>query len=771
MKRLLSMFLAVLTLVSMVSVIAVPAQAASDLKASQGMVDILKIFEGFEEKPYWDSKQYSVGYGTRPLTDEDLERYFKEGITKEEAEQLLYHYLDDYGTELNQFADKWGLTFTQGQFDALLSLSYNCGTGWLYSDSTLRRAIIEGKTGNELLFAIGQWSTSGGVTSRPHVRRRLIECNMYLNGTYINQVPANFRYVLYNNNGGDGDIKVQCFDDTIAVEPYSVPTMDGYVFAGWYTEATGGQRVTDLTKLSGNPTIYAHWSADSNAGVTPPETTDPEETPAGTKVTVTATDVNMRKGPGTGYALAGKANKGDVLYVTATRQGGSYLWGETAKGWIALKYTDYSGEAEQPPVTTPKPTEPPVTTPKPTEPPVTTPKPTEPPVTTPKPTQPEETKPTGVQVTVTATDVNMRKGPGTGYALVGKADRGDKLTVTATQQGGSYLWGETAKGWIALKYTDYGKTQQGDKDEPVTPPEEEGTTPLDLTGVTTADSLNIRTGAGTGYTKVGTYPRGTKVVILEKKLVGTSTWGKTDKGWISMNYVKLDEVKEDPKPTEPTPTEPPVTQPPAEEPEKTMGTITGNSLRIRSGAGITYSVRGYLNKGDRVEILEQKVVGNMTWGKTSKGWISMDYVKLDKTEAVQPKTGKVADGVTLRVRSGPSDSYAITAYLASGTKVTVYETKPVGTALWGRVDKGWVMMDFIVLDGAVEEKPEANVQQGVITASVLNVRQTAGMSGKIVGSYRKGAKVEILQTRKVGTMTWGQTTKGWISMDYVKISE
>ena len=31
--------------------------------------------------------------------------------------------------------------------------------------------------------------------------------------------------------------------------------------------------------------------------------------------------------------------------------------------------------------------------------------------------------------------------------------------------------------------------------------------------------------------------------------------------------------------------------------------------------------------GQKVEILEQKTVNGMTWGKISKGWISMDYVK------------------------------------------------------------------------------------------------------------------------------------------------
>lgn len=785
MKRLFSILLAALMLVSMVSISTVPAQAASNMRASQDMVEVLKIFEGFEAKPYWDNKQYSVGYGTRPLTNEDLERYFKEGISREEAETLLYHYLDEMGAELNAFADEYNLTFTQGQFDCLLSLSYNCGTGWMSKDSTLRRAIIEGKTGNELLFAIGQWSTSGGVTSRPHVRRRLIECNMYLNGVYINQVPDNFRYVIYNNNGGTAEIKVQCYDSNIPVEPYSVPTMEGYIFAGWYTEAVGGTKVTDLTKLSGNPTIYAHWTVDPNGGAAQPEDTQPDATqPTGTRVTVTAADVNLRKGPGTSYAIAGKANKGDVLYVTETAEGGSYLWGKTDKGWIALKYTDYTvaeppvttPEATQPPVTTPAPTQPPVTTPAPTQPPVTTPEPTQPPVTTPEPTQPPVTTPEptqpetpqGTKVTVTATDVNLRGGAGTSYAVVGKADKGDVLYVTETKQSGSYLWGKTSKGWIALKYTDYSSAGE---EEPVTPPATEK-----LTGITTADSLNIRKGAGTGYDKVGAYSYGTKVEILEKKLVGSSTWGRTDKGWISMNYVKLDENKEETKPETPETTEPanpPETQPPVEETRKNMGTITGDSLRIRSGAGISYSVRGYLNKGDRVEILEQKVVGNMTWGKISQGWISMDYVKLDSAnnDTTIVGTGKVAGSSTLRVRTGPSTSYAIAAYLAPGTQVTIYEQKLVGTTLWGRIDSGWVMMDYIAMDGAEEEEPEAAVIRGTVTASSLRIRQTAGLTGKIVGSLPKGAKVEILQTRKVGDMTWGQTTQGWISMDYVKVTQ
>lgn len=48
--------------------------------------------------------------------------------------------------------------------------------------------------------------------------------------------------------------------------------------------------------------------------------------------------------------------------------------------------------------------------------------------------------------------------------------------------------------------------------------------------------LNIRTGAGTKYPVVGRYKKGDKVMVTETKLNGTTKWGKTNKGWISMKF-------------------------------------------------------------------------------------------------------------------------------------------------------------------------------------------------------------------------------------------
>jgi uncharacterized protein YgiM (DUF1202 family) len=106
---------------------------------------------------------------------------------------------------------------------------------------------------------------------------------------------------------------------------------------------------------------------------------------------------------------------------------------------------------------------------------------------------------------------------------------------------------------------------------------------------------------------VGSYRKGDKVTILEIKQVNGVTWGRTDKGWISMAYVKLD----------------------AREETTTgfVGTITADALCIRKGPGTGNVVVGSYQRGQTVTILEQTRVGITLWGRTDKGWICMDYVK------------------------------------------------------------------------------------------------------------------------------------------------
>ena len=56
--------------------------------------------------------------------------------------------------------------------------------------------------------------------------------------------------------------------------------------------------------------------------------------------------------------------------------------------------------------------------------------------------------------------------------------------------------------------------------------------------VTPSIGVNIRSGPGTGYGKVGAYPMGTVVDVLEAR----DGWGRTDKGWVSLAYLEAVEA-------------------------------------------------------------------------------------------------------------------------------------------------------------------------------------------------------------------------------------
>ena len=133
-----------------------------------------------------------------------------------------------------------------------------------------------------------------------------------------------------------------------------------------------------------------------------------------------------------------------------------------------------------------------------------------------------------VVVTVTSNNVNNRQGPGTNYPSQGKFSKGQQLTITAVQKGGNYMWGKCELGWICLQYTDYDTViKQGST--------EAGT--VTATGVIIkTDLLNVRSGPGVHNPKVGTYKRGDLVKITLQQKVGNTTWGLTEKGWISLYY-------------------------------------------------------------------------------------------------------------------------------------------------------------------------------------------------------------------------------------------
>ena len=324
-------------------------------------MELLKSLEGFDKYPRWDYSQWTVGHGSR-CPDEDLERYREHGITYEEADALLRKHANTFAKSINSFLNKFELDYSQQQFDALLLFTYNFGTAWMFRESSSWRAgLINGMTGNEFLFQIGQWCNAGGEILRPLITRRLIETNIFFNGIYSRTVPENYGYVMFEFNGGDGETQVQAYDSDLDAPIRVIPTREGYTFVGWYTSIKGGKKITELTENTKGLTLYARWVEGENVDIEdlPDEDLPEDNTIDPVRVTVDADYVNVRSGPGTNYSVVGSASYGDSMTITEVQAGTGYTWGKfDGDRWIALMYTNYEEVIKNPAEPTDPPTEP-----------------------------------------------------------------------------------------------------------------------------------------------------------------------------------------------------------------------------------------------------------------------------------------------------------------------------------------------------------------------------------------------------------------------------
>lgn len=436
-KKLICAFLALVMLIGVIPGVPLVAKAESNMTASRDLIELLKAFEGFRPIPFWDNSQYSVGYGTFcGYTKEQVPAEYWNGISEETAEALMVNHLSGNIAGLNRFIDKHGLTLTQQQFDALLSFTYNCGGNWM-NDTTgnMYRAVTSGDAGAYLAYAVGLYKTSGGVPSRGHINRRMIELQVFFYGIYgVDQVynyknwPEKVRYVYLDGNGGQMRYGIQAFalsHPTGFFEEATPPTgvdENGnpftYEFAGWFTQRGGGKQVTKLTEaMTNGMVLYAQWKNPAGEIVTLPAdtgtTTDEDVT-----VVVNNWDTALYEGPGDYFSEVRRMTQYEQLHITKVTTGkDGKLWGQSVDGWVLLSKTNYDSVKPQ--------------------------------------TPPDTAEGTWYKVT-TPGGLNVRTGPGTSYDKVSDAFKATgsrvKIVETQAEENSARVWGKMSDGnWICIQ--------------------------------------------------------------------------------------------------------------------------------------------------------------------------------------------------------------------------------------------------------------------------------------------------------------------------------
>lgn len=128
---------------------------------------------------------------------------------------------------------------------------------------------------------------------------------------------------------------------------------------------------------------------------------------------------------------------------------------------------------------------------------------------------------TGVVTVTTPIGVNIRSGPGTGYAVVGGLGYGARVSTYGSSGG----WYRVNSGWISSSYTNAGGSGGSGGGNPGSGGNRT---------VVAGSGLYIRSGPGTGYGVVGSLGYGASIPTYNY----SNGWYRTSGGWVAADYVR-----------------------------------------------------------------------------------------------------------------------------------------------------------------------------------------------------------------------------------------
>lgn len=265
------------------------------------------------------------------------------------------------------------------------------------------------------------------------------------------------------------------------------------------------------------------------------------------------------------------------------------------------------------------------------------------------------------------------------------------------------------------------------------------------------------------------------------------------------------------KPVVPTPVVPapvPTPKPEVVIPTPTKLSVTGLSTTVNKDNVLTVTFD--LNKGANVEIVmtnkanNKLVVKAKSWETAGKKTYTYKGNKLndtytyeiriasDATNVVQ-KTGTAkftytapvvstptpatvqkqvsTNGDTLNVRSGAGVSYKILGTLKNKAVVTVTNTSNGWSYIQSGTLKGWVnssyLKNVIVTNQPTIAPTTPATKQAKVTATSLNMRSSASLSGKVVGYLQKNNVVTVEKVVGDWSYVVYGTKKGYVSNAYL----
>ena len=150
-----------------------------------------------------------------------------------------------------------------------------------------------------------------------------------------------------------------------------------------------------------------------------------------------------------------------------------------------------------------------------------------PPITNPTPPTPENPSPPSVSVTYVVTadpSLRVRSGRGTNYSKIGSYKKGTQISITNIDKNWGQVTYNGKTGYVSMDYVAIPSSTSTSSNK------------SSKYKINVSKGVNLRSGAGTNYSKLTAIPNGKIVTVTEEK----NGWGKTTynskTGWFALQY-------------------------------------------------------------------------------------------------------------------------------------------------------------------------------------------------------------------------------------------
>ena len=400
--------------------------------------------------------------------------------------------------------------------------------------------------------------------------------------------------------------------------------------------------------------------------------------------------------------------------------------------------------------------------------------------------------------------LNVRSGAGTSYSVIGSLSNGAKVEIVETSGSWYKIKYGSGYGYVSKDYVTVSSSSNSNSGS--TSNSGSSTTTTTQSGtIKVSGALNVRSGAGTSYSVIGSLSNGAKVEIVET----SGNWYKikygSGYGYISKDYVTVSSSSNSGSTNNGNSNSGSTNNSNSNTGSSNTtttqsGTVKVNgALNVRSGAGTSYSVIGSLSNGAKVEIVETS--GN--WYKikygSGYGYISKDYVTVSSSSnsgstnngnsnsgstnnsnsntgssnTTTTQSGTVKVNGALNVRSGAGTSYSVIGSLSNGAKVEIVETSGNWYKIKYGSGYGYISKDYVTVSSSSNSGSTntTTMQSGTVKVNgALNVRSGAGTNYSVIGSLSNGAKVEIVETSGSWYKIKYGSGYGYVSKDYILVN-